>query len=71
MINTTDERRKWKNVNEEGRENYRRMRNQLKRATDKTNKEYLEKVCDEIMEFEEQDVMVLIAYMKTKELLCK
>jgi hypothetical protein len=57
-INTTDERRKWKNVNEEGRENYRRMRNQLKSATDKTNKEYIEKVYDEIMELEEQDVRI-------------
>jgi hypothetical protein len=34
------------------------MRNQMKRATDKTNKEYLEKVCDEIIEFKEQDVMI-------------
>jgi hypothetical protein len=57
MINTTDERRKWKNVNE-GRENYIRMRNQMKSATDKTNKEYIEKVYDEIMELEEQDVMI-------------
>lgn len=58
MINTTDERRKWKNVIQKGRENYRIMRNQLKRAKDKTNKEYLEKICDEIMKFKEQDVMI-------------
>ena len=38
-----DERRKWKNVNtEEGRRNYRRLRNELKRATEKVKKEYLE-----------------------------
>jgi len=35
MINKMDERRKWKNVNtEECRKNYRRLRNELKRATD-------------------------------------
>jgi hypothetical protein len=40
MISKMDERRKWKNVNnEEGRRNYRRLRNELKRATDKAKKE--------------------------------
>ena len=35
MISKVDERRKWKNVNtEESRKNYRRLRNELKRATD-------------------------------------
>jgi hypothetical protein len=35
-------RRKWKNVNtEEGRKNYRRLRNELKRGTDNAKKEYL------------------------------
>ena len=43
MISKMDERRKWKNVNtEEGRRNYRRLRNELKRATEKAKKEYLE-----------------------------
>ena len=37
MISKMDERRKWKNANtEEDRENYRRLRNELKRATDNT-----------------------------------
>jgi type I site-specific restriction endonuclease len=41
MISKMDERRKWKNVNnEEGRRYYRRLRNELKRATDKAKKEY-------------------------------
>jgi hypothetical protein len=45
-----DERRKWKNVNtEEGRMNYRRLRNKLKRATDDSKEEYLENTCKEIM----------------------
>ena len=36
MISKMDKRRKWKNVNtEEGRGNYRRLRNVLKRATEK------------------------------------
>ena len=46
------ERRKWKNVNtEEGRKNCRRLSNELKRATDNAKKEYLENICNEIMEF--------------------
>ena len=40
MISKMDERRKRKNVNtEEGRRNYRRLRNELKRATEKAKKE--------------------------------
>jgi len=54
-----DERRKWKNVNsEEGRKNYRKLRNELKRATDDAEKEYLENICSKIMNFKEQDVMI-------------
>jgi len=53
MISEMDERRKWRNVNtEEGRKNYRRLRNELKRATDNAKKEYLENICKEIMEFQ-------------------
>jgi len=52
-ISKMDERRKWKNVNiEEGRKNYRRLRNELKRATDNAKKEYLENICNEIIEFQ-------------------
>jgi hypothetical protein len=68
MISKMDERRKWKNVNnEEGRKNYRRLRNGLKRVTEHAKKEYLERICDEIVELQRtgrQDLM----YMKTKEL---
>jgi len=39
MISKMGERRKWKNVNnEEGRRNYRRLRNELKRATETAKK---------------------------------
>jgi uncharacterized membrane-anchored protein len=63
-----DERRKWKNVNnEEGRKNYRRLSNELKRATDNAKKEYLESICDEINEFQRTGRHDLM-YMKTKEL---
>ena len=52
MISKMGERRKWKNVNtEESRKNYRRLRNELKRATDNAKKEYLENICNKIMEF--------------------
>jgi len=68
MISKMDERRKWKNVNtEEGRNNYWRLRNELKRATDNVKKEYLENTCNEIMEFQRTGRYDLM-YMKTKEL---
>jgi hypothetical protein len=68
MISKVDERRKWKNVNtEEGRRNYRRLRNELKRATEKAKEEYLKKACTEIMEFHRTGRYDLM-YMKTKEL---
>ena len=68
MISKMDERRKWKNVNtEEGRRNYRRLRNELKRATEKAKKEYLENACTEIKEFHRTGRYDLM-YMKTKEL---
>jgi hypothetical protein len=42
MISKMDERRKWKNVNtEEGRRNYRRVRNELKRTTEMAKKKYI------------------------------
>jgi hypothetical protein len=67
MISKMDERRKWKNANnKEGRKNYRRLRNELKRATDNTEKEYLESICNEIIEFQRTGRYNLM-YMKTKE----
>jgi hypothetical protein len=40
IISKVDERRKWKSVsNEEGRKNYRRLNNELRRATDKAKLE--------------------------------
>ena len=66
MISTVDERRKWKDVNtEEGRMNYRKLRNELKRATERAKKEYHENTCTEIMEFHRTGRYDLM-YMKTK-----
>ena len=68
MISKMDERRKWKNVNtDEGRRNDRRLRNELKRATEKAKKEYLENACTDIMELHRPGRYDLM-YMKTKEL---
>jgi len=68
MISKMYERRKWMNFNtEEGRRNYRRLRNELKRATEKTKKEYLENTYKEIVEFHRPSRYDLM-YMKIKEL---
>jgi len=68
MISKMDERRKRKNVNtDEGWKNYRRLRNELKRATDNAKKEYIENICNEIMEFQRAGNYDL-RHMNTKEL---
>jgi hypothetical protein len=51
---------------EEGRKNYRRLRNELKRDTDNAKKEYLENIRKEIMEFQRTGRYDLM-YMKTKD----
>jgi len=68
MISKVDERRKWKNVNtKEDRRNYRRLRNELKRATEKAKKEYLENTHKEIREFHRTGRYDLM-FMKIQEL---
>ena len=55
---------KWKNVsNKEGRQNYRRLRNELKRATYKFSKKYLDNICDKVMEIQRTGRYILL-YMK-------
>jgi len=44
--------------NEEGRRNYRRVRNELKRATETAKKEYLENIRNEIRNFKEQGITI-------------
>jgi hypothetical protein len=71
MINTMEERRRWTNVNtEEGRKNYRRLRNKLKKSQDNAKKEYLENICKEIMKFQRTERYDLM-YIQTKELAWK
>jgi hypothetical protein len=56
---------KMSTMKEEGRKNYRRLRNELKRAMDNAKKEYLESICGEIIEFQRTGCYDLM-YMKTK-----
>ena len=59
MISKMDERRKWKKVNtEEGRKNYRRLRNELKVVTDNAEKNILRTYVTKLWNFEEEDVMI-------------
>jgi hypothetical protein len=53
MISKMDKGKKWKTVrNEEGKKKYNRLRNKLKRSTEKDKKEYLERKLDAIIEFQ-------------------
>jgi hypothetical protein len=55
---------KWKNVNnKEGRQNYRRLRNELKRSTDKSNKKYLDSICDKVMQIQRKGCNNIIYMM--------
>ena len=59
MISKMDERKKWKNVDtEEGRKNYRRLRNELKRATDNAKRNALRTYVTRVWNFKEEDVMI-------------
>ncbi|PNF28361.1 hypothetical protein B7P43_G17331 [Cryptotermes secundus] len=71
MMSKMEERRKWKNVNnEEGRRKYRRLRNELKRATERAKKEYLEKIYDArcTNEIKSRIAMDKAAFSKKKKL---
>ena len=68
IISKIDDRRKWKNVStKEGRRNYRRLRNKMKKATENAKKEYIENPCTDNMEFHRTGCCDLM-YMKTKQL---
>jgi hypothetical protein len=71
MISKIDGQRKCKSGNnegkKEGKQNCRRLRNELKRTTDEAKKEYLESTCDRIMEFKRTGHYDLMC-MKMKEL---
>ena len=59
MISKMDERRRWKNVNtEEGRMNYRRLRNELKKPQIKQKRNILRTYVTKLWNFKEQGVMI-------------
>jgi hypothetical protein len=68
IINKMDERRKWKNVNNEGgRNTYQKTEEQIERSTDKVTMEYSLSPCEKIVEFQRIGRYDLM-YTKTKEL---
>jgi hypothetical protein len=52
MISKMEEQQKLKNVTYEKRKNYRRLQNEEKRVKEKAKKEYVDSICDKIMEFQ-------------------
>jgi len=59
MISKMDKRRKWKNVNtEEGRKNYRRLRNELKEPQIMPKRNILRTYVTKLWNFKEQGVMI-------------
>ena len=53
MMEKMDERRKWKAVNTEvGKQQYRRLNNELRRETDRTREKWLDEQCKEMEELE-------------------
>jgi len=49
MISKINKRRKWKNVDNEEGKNYRRLREELKRATHKANTKFEGRGCYDLM----------------------
>jgi hypothetical protein len=57
----------WKIIkNEKGRKNYTRLRNELKSATEKAQKEYPDSICEHITELQRKRCYNLM-YMETKQ----
>jgi len=49
MVAKMEERRKWKNINtEEGKRNYRKLNNELRRETEKARETWMREECEEI-----------------------
>jgi hypothetical protein len=67
MINKIDEIRRRKKFNNFKRRNYRKLRDELKRATEETKKEHTGSMCDGIVALQRTERHDLIC-MKTKEL---
>ena len=68
MVDSMEERRKWKNVNnEEGRKMYKKFNNMLRRETDKAKQKWLEQQCEEIEELDKRGRSDLM-YIRAKEM---
>ena len=71
MLEKMDERRRWKNVNTpEGRFNYNKMNNELRRVTDKAREDWWDSECKELEEAEKKGRSDLV-YAKVKQLTWK
>ena len=68
IFDRMEERRKWKNVNnEEGKRMYRHLNNHLRRETDKAREKWLDAQCTEIEKYDKAGRSDLM-YAKAKEL---
>ena len=68
MIQTINERRKWKTIHaEEGRKKYKSINNRLRRETDKARETWWKERCDEVERLDKQGRSDLM-YRKVKEL---
>jgi len=71
MLRKMDERRRWKQVNTpEGKQQYRKLNNELRRETDRAKEKYWEEQCEEIEEMERAGKMDKL-YRRVKELTWK
>ena len=71
MMDTMKERRKWKNSStQEGKKNYRRLNNELRRTTDKAKEKWWKEQCEELEELEKKGRTDLM-YQKVKNLSSK
>ena len=61
MISRMKERRKWKSINtEEGKKQYRRLNNQLRRETEKARSKLWKETCDTIQQLQHKGRMDLM-----------
>jgi len=68
MLDTMKERRKWKtSCIPEGKKNYRRLNNELRRTTDKDKENWWKEQCEELEELEKKETTDLM-YQKVKSL---
>ena len=54
----------------EGRKEYSRLGNEMKRSTEKATKEYLQSTCEEIVELQRTELFDVV-YVKNKKLVWK